>query len=139
MIKNWWRSGWGGSGSAADEVGKAGDGIGGDAEAITEVGPERDGVLLACLFQREEGVAALSAVLATGAAADFSYGDRIADIPFGTIGVEGNLRPVERDQQLGFPFPEPGQRIVKIGKAGNAAEDAIEPGSERCPSPGPMG
>ena len=72
MIKNWWQSGWGGGGSAANEVGKAGDGVGGDAETIAEVGPERDGVLLAGLFQREKAVPASSAVLATGAAADFS-------------------------------------------------------------------
>ena len=73
MLKNRWQSGWGGGGASADEVGEAGDGIGGDAEAIAEVGPERDGVLLAGLFQREEGVPALAAVLATRAAADFSY------------------------------------------------------------------
>ena len=80
VIKNWWQSGWGGGSSATDEVGEAGDGIGGDAETIAEVGPERDGVLLAGLFQREEGVPASSAILATSAAADFSYGDRIGSV-----------------------------------------------------------
>jgi len=137
MVKNRLQSGCGGGGSAADEVGEAADGIGGDAEAVAEVNPERDGVLLACLFQREEGVPASSAIVATSAAADFSDGDRIADLLFGPVGVERNLRPIEHDQQLGFPFFEPGQRIVEIGKAGDAAEDAIEPGSERCSAGAP--
>jgi hypothetical protein len=72
MLQNWWQSGWSWGGSTADEVEEAGDGIGSDSEAIGKVGPERDGVLLAGLFQREESVPALPAVLATSAAAGFS-------------------------------------------------------------------
>src|SRR5664279_4344505 len=131
IIKNWWQSGLCGGSPAADEVGKAGDGIGGDAETIAEVGPERDGVFLAGLFQRQEGIPASSAIFATRARADFSYGDRIADILFGTVGIEGNLGPVEHDQQLGFPLFESGQRVVEGGKAGDPVKDAIEPGLER--------
>src|SRR5664279_1548583 len=130
MIKNWWQSGWCGDSSTANDVGEACDGIGGNAEAIAEVSPERDGVLLAGLFQREKGVPTPPAVVATSAAADFSYGDWIADILFGTVGVERNLGPVECDQQLGFPFFQPAQRIVEFGKSGDVAEDAIEPRPE---------
>ena len=101
MLRNWWQSGWGGCGSAADEVGEAGDGIGGDAEAIAEVGPERDGILLAGLFQREEGVPALPSVLATSAAA-YSVtspdpGERLAAGRRAPVGIKmGLIRGTKR-------------------------------------------
>ncbi len=57
--------------------------------------------------------------------------DRIADILFGAVGVEGHLGSVEPDQQLRFSLFESGQQVVQVGKAGGAAEDAIEAGLER--------
>jgi len=61
-----------GRGPGPDHVGQAGDGVGGDAEAVAEIGPERDGVLLAGLLQRQECVATSSAVVASGASADLA-------------------------------------------------------------------
>src|SRR4051794_37895644 len=68
------------SGTLSNEVRQGSNPVGGDAEAIAEVGPEGDGVLLAGFLERQEGVAASSAVLAAGAAADLAEGHRVADI-----------------------------------------------------------
>jgi len=67
-----------------DDVGQAGDGVGGDAEAVAEVGPERDGVLLTGLLQRQEGVATSSAVVASGPAADLAKRDGVARAVLGS-------------------------------------------------------
>ena len=102
--------------------------MGGDAEAITEIGPEGDGVLLTGLLQRQEGIAASSAVLAAGAAADLADGHRVADILLRAVGIERHLGALEGDQQFGFAQLEAGERRIELGKAGGAAEQAVEPG-----------
>ena len=94
--------------------------MGGDAEAIAEVGPEGDGVLLAGFLERQEGVAASSAVLAAGAAADLAEGHRVPDILLRAVGVERHLRALERDQQLGLAPLEAGECGIELGKAGSA-------------------
>jgi len=80
-------------------------------------GPERDGVFLAGLFQREESVATSSAVFAAGAAADFAQGDRVADFLLGDVGVERHLGPVEPHQQLGFAVLKAKQGLIEVIEA----------------------
>jgi hypothetical protein len=94
--------------------------VGGDAEAIAEIGPEGDGVLLASLLQRQEGIAASSAILTAGAAADLAEGHRVADILLRTVGVERRLGALEGDQQFGFALLEAGEQLIELGKAGSA-------------------
>src|SRR3954464_13225466 len=115
------------SGALSDEVREVSNPVGGDAEAIAEVGPEGDGVLLASLLQRQEGIAASSAILTAGAAADLAEGHRVADIPLRAVGVERHLGALEGDQQFAFAPLEAGKRRIEFGKAGGAAEQAVEP------------
>src|SRR5690349_4218748 len=102
--------------------------MGGDAEAIAEVGPEGDGVLLASLLQRQEGIAASSAIVTAGAAADLADGHRVTAILLRAVGVERNFGALKGDQQFAFAPLEAGKRRIKFGEAGGAAEQAVEPG-----------
>src|SRR3954464_6269376 len=114
------------SGALSDEVREVSNPVGGDAEAIAEVGPEGDGVLLASLLQRQGGIAASSASLTAGAAADLAEGHRVADILLRAVGVERHLGALEGDQQFGFARLEAGEQFIELGKAGRAREDAVE-------------
>ena len=89
--------------------------VSGDAEAIAEVGPEGDGVLLAGFLERQEGIAASSAVLSAGAAADLADSHRVADILLRAVGVERHLGAFEGDQQFAFAPLEAGKRRIKVG------------------------
>ena len=110
--------------------------VSGDAEAIAEVGPEGDGVLLASLLQRQEGITASSAILTAGAAADLAEGHRVPDILLRAVGVERHLGALEGDQQFGFAQLEAGEQFIELGKAGGAREEAVEARLQAGPGAG---
>src|SRR5215210_7469749 len=81
------RSGW--LTTAGNEVGEARDGgASWNADPVAEVVPEGDAELLAGLGKAKEGVAAIAAKIALGAAADLALGDLAADVVLGTVGVQ---------------------------------------------------
>src|SRR5947209_4063684 len=63
------------------------------AKPVSEIIPERDAKLGAGMHQAKKRVAAITAGIAAGPAADLALDD---------VGVQRNLRPVEHHQQLGF-------------------------------------
>src|SRR5690349_6588057 len=118
ILKKRWQSSWLRSGAPSNEVRQMSNPAGRDAEAIAEIGPEGDGVLLAGLLQRQEGIAASSAVLAAGAAADLAHGHRVADILLRAVGVERHLGALQGDQQFGLAQLQAGERSIEFGDAG---------------------
>ena len=63
-------------------------------ESGAEIIPERDLQLVAGLEQRQEGIAAIATGIAAGAAAHLALGDESADVVFGAVGVQRDLRTV---------------------------------------------
>jgi hypothetical protein len=76
--------------------------------------------------ETRKGIAAITPEIAAGAAADFALGHVAADGVLGTVGMQRDLWPVERHQQLGFVGMKPGEQPIEGGKAGAALEDAVE-------------
>ena len=90
-------------GLAADEVGeRRNDRLIWDGELAAEVVPESDAQLGAGLGQAKEGIPAVATDIAAGTAADFAFGDLAADIVLRGIGVQGDVRVVERGQWSGL-------------------------------------
>jgi len=107
------------------------DGACGNRQPGTEIIPERDVELGAGLDDAEEGVATVAADIAAGAAADLAPGDMAADVILRSVGVQGDLRPVEHHQQFGLVGVEPGEQTIEGHEASFAREDAIEPYPQR--------
>jgi hypothetical protein len=63
--------------------------------ACSEIVPEIDRELGAGLGEREEGVATIAAVIAAGAAADFTSSDVGADVVFRAVGVQRDFGTIE--------------------------------------------
>src|SRR5216683_6276987 len=106
---------------SADEFREVGDGsVSGDIEPGTEIIPEGDAELGAGFGEAEEGIPAVASGIAAGAAADFAFGDVAADVVFGAVGVEWDLRVIEHHQQFGFIGMQPGEQSIEGGKAGLA-------------------
>src|SRR6202022_3433200 len=84
------------------------------------------------LGDAEEGVAAVTAGIASRSAADLSLGDLAANIVLRTVGVERDLRAVEHHQKFGLVGVGAGEQPVERGKAGPALEDSVEAGAKRC-------
>ncbi len=61
------------------------------------------------------------------AAADLADDHRVADILLRAVGVERHLGALGGDQQFAFAPLEAGKRRIEAGKAGGAAEQAVEP------------
>src|SRR5438132_271299 len=74
--------------------------------------------------------AAVAAFIAARAAADLAFCDLAADVVFGAVGVERNLRAVEHHEQFGFIGVEPGEQPVERGEAGASLEDPVEAGAQ---------
>jgi hypothetical protein len=89
--------------------------------------PESDTLLRTGLGKTEEGVAAIPSKVAAGSAADFAACDMAADIVLGAVGMQRDLWPLQHPQQLGLVGMQPLQQSIQRGKAGAAAEDAVEP------------
>src|SRR5215831_13841951 len=65
--------------------------------------------------------------VAHGSAGDFPFRDEGADVVFGSVGVEGNFRPIEDAQQSILVAKQSSEQPVEHHVAGSAAlEDAIE-------------
>src|SRR5216684_4732679 len=117
---------------SADEFREVGDGsVSGDIEPGTEIIPEGDAELGAGFGEAEEGIPAVASGIAAGAAADFAFGDVAADVVFGAVGVEWDLRVIEHHQQFGFIGMQPGEQSIEGGKAGLALKDPVEAGAQR--------
>jgi len=78
------------------------------------------------LGEPEEGVAAVTAGVAVGTAADLTLGHLAADVIFRAVGVQRDLRAIEHHQQLSLVGVQPLEQTIKRGEAGAALEDAIE-------------
>ena len=106
--------------------------VGGDAEAIAEVGPEGDGVLLASLLQRQEGIAASSSLRVLPLILRMVTGSRTSCSEL--LVLSGTS---EGDQQFRFAHLEAREELIELGKAGSAREEAVEvrlqagPGADR--------
>src|SRR5713226_2430941 len=112
---------------SADEFREVGDGsVSGDIEPGTERIPEGDAELGAGFGEAEEGIPAVASGIAAGAAADFAFGEVAADVVFGAVGVEWDLRVIEHHQQFGFIGMQPGEQSIEGGKAGLALKDPVE-------------
>src|SRR5712691_8521792 len=119
-----------------DEIGEVGNlMVGWCMEPIAEIVPEEDAELAAGLGEAEEGVAAIASGVAAGAAADFALGDVASDVAFGSVGVKGDLRAVEDEEQLGLVGMETSEQAVEGDKAGAALEDTVEAGAQRRLAP----
>src|ERR1700730_16056337 len=71
------------------------------------------------------------ASVADSSAGDFPFRDEGADVIFGSVGVEGNLRPVEDAQQCILVAKQSSEQPVERHVAGSAAlEDAVEAGAQ---------
>src|SRR5690349_11824140 len=79
------------------------------------------------LGQTEEGIATVAPDVAAGSGADLAAGDLAANIVFGAVGMQRDLRAIQHPQQFGLVGMQPCQQAIERGKAGAAAEDAIEP------------
>ena len=101
-----------------------------DLEARAEVIEERDLEFGAGLGEAEHDVAGDASSFADRSAGDFSFGDDGADVVFGCVGVEGNLRPLEHAQQFVLVGEEALEEPVERGVSGSAFEDAVEAGSQ---------
>ncbi len=84
----------------------------GDVEPGAEIVPERDPQLGAGFGETEESIAAVAAGIAAGAAADLASDDLAADVVFGAIGVERDLRAFEHHQQFRLVGEQPGEQAI---------------------------
>src|SRR5260370_2004489 len=112
--------------SGADEGGEFWDVGAGKAEAGAEVVEEGDFEFHAGLGEAEHGVAGLAAFFADGPTGDFALGDEGSDVVFGSVGVEGDFRPLEHARKFVLAREQAFQQTVERRIAGSAIEDAIE-------------
>ncbi len=104
-----------------------------NGEPVAEIVEEGDFEFDAGPGEAEHDVASLSALFADGSAGDFALGDEGADVVFGSVCVERNVRPFEDAQKFVFAPEEALQQTVEHRIAGSALEDAIElPAQEAC-------
>ena len=114
----------------ADEFGQARDDeTSRDGEPAAEIVPERYAEFGASLGDAEEGVTAVTSGIASRAAADLAPGHLAANVVLGAVGVEWDLRPIERHQQFGFVGVETREQPVEGSEARPALEDSVEAGS----------
>jgi hypothetical protein len=95
------------------------------AEAIAEVIPECHAELGASVHEAEEGVSAVTAIVAVGTTADLSLDDVTANVAFRSVGVERNFRPLKDGEQFGLVGMQSRQQAIECDEAGAAAKDAI--------------
>lgn len=96
------------------------------ANTIIEVIPERYAELTAGFLQAGEGIATASTEVAAGAAADFAFFHVVAHIPFAAIGVQRDVRPFQRQQQLCFVLTQAPEQLVQALIAGFLAEERVK-------------
>ena len=109
-----------------DEVGEVGNlAVRRGIESIAEIVPEEDAELAAGLGEAEEGIAAIASGVAAGSAAELSPGDLAADVVLGAVGVKGDLRSIEDEEQLGLVGVEASEQPVEESESGAALEDSV--------------
>src|SRR5947209_19446029 len=106
------------------------------AKPASEIIPERDAQLGAGMHQTKKRVAAITAGIAAGPAADLALDDVAADVALRTVGVQRNLRPVEHHQQLGFIGMQPLEQAIEGGKSGAPVENAVKAGAHLAAASG---
>ena len=117
--------------ATADEVWQVRNGWpAGEAEPAAEIVPEGDAELGAGFGQAEEGIAAVAAGIAAGAATDLALGDIGADVVLRSVGVQRGFGMVEHDQQFVLVGVQPLEQAIERDEPGSAAEDAIEAGAQ---------
>src|SRR3954453_1380928 len=90
-----------GPASDADEFGEERYGLAAlDREPAAKIIPEANVQLGACLGQPEESIAAVASKGASRATADLAFGALAADVVLRAVGVQRDLRAVERHQQF---------------------------------------
>ncbi len=75
---------------------------------------ERDFEFFAGPGEAEHGVAGLAAFFADGSAGDFALGDEGADVVFGSVRIERNVRPVEDAQKFVLAPEEAFQQAIEV-------------------------
>ena len=85
-----------------------------DAEAITQVGEEGDAELATGLHQAEHDVACLATIGAHRATRDPALGDAGAQVVFGGIGVERDLRSLHNLQQFVLSPVQASQQLTRF-------------------------
>lgn len=103
----------------------------GDPEPAAQIIPDRDAELVTGLCEALKGVSAITTEVAPCPSADFPPGDLTADVVLRAVGVEWDFRVIQHHQQLGLVGMQPCQQAIQCGKAGTAAENAVEPGAQR--------
>jgi hypothetical protein len=88
---------------------------------------ERDAELAAGLQETQHDIARGPACIAHGATGDFSLGHASADVVFGTIGVERDLRTLQHPEQLEFASMKPRKEAIQKRVTRAARKDAIDP------------
>ena len=83
------------------------------------------------LGQAKEGIAAIAAEIAACAGADLAACDLAADVVLGAIGMQRHRGMIQHPQQVRLVGPQSCQQAIERGKAGAAAEDAVEPRAQR--------
>ena len=104
-----------------------------DAEAITQVGEEGDAELATGLHQAEHDVACLATIGAHRATRDPALGDAGAQVVFGGIGVERDLRSLHNLQQFVLSPVQASQQLTRFFVARALPKDLVEALSEVRP------
>ena len=102
-------------------------GLPGETQPRAQVIPEPYAQFEACFCQAEERVAAVSPDIASGPTANLALRDLAANVIFRAVGVKGNFRPFEHQQQFGLIGMEALKQSVEGDEAGLLREDAIKP------------
>ncbi len=66
-------------------------------------------------IEAQHDVTGVAAAVANSSTGDFPFGDEGTDVVFGTVGVEGNFRPVEDAQQSILVAKQPSEQPVEPG------------------------
>jgi hypothetical protein len=98
-------------------------------ESVAEIVPEGDAELVAGFCERQEGIAAVAAGVAAGAATDLAPDDLAPDVVLGSVGVKGDLGTVQDEEQLGLVGVKTFEQAVEGDEAGATLEDPVEPGA----------
>ena len=113
--------------AAADEVRQGRHGwLSRHAKPVPEIIPKGDSQLGTGFGQAEEGIAAVAAIVTSGATADLPLRYVAADVAFRSIGVQWDVWMVEHGQQFGLVGMQPRQQAIEGDEAGATAEDAVD-------------
>ena len=102
-----------------------------DAEAVADEFVERQFQFHTSFGEAQHDVAGVAAFFADGSAGDFSFRYEGADVVFGSVGVDRNLRAFENAQESNLVSKQPSEQPVERDVAcAGALEDTVETGAQ---------